>query len=92
MQGEFSKRGVGVRPKGGRPRLEAPAEVLEILRQTHDEGGQYNLDIRGVDQSEVAQFARLVANGAAELGWVAKIYGLRSGRTLRFWAEDEEPA
>lgn len=88
MEVEFSDRGVGVR-RGRRPK-EAPEELLEILRQTYEQRTQANIDIRGFSTAEVAEFARLVKNGAAQLGFRERIFGVRSGRELRFWMEDNE--
>lgn len=90
MDVQYSARGVGVGP--GRKPKEAPAEVLDILRQTYENGTQANVDIRGIGQAEVSEFCTMLINGARQMGRVGKIYGARSGRDLRFWMEDEEPA
>lgn len=90
MDVQYSARGVGVGP--GRKPKEAPEEILDILRETYENGTQANVDIRGVDQAEVSEFCTMLINGARQLGRVGRVYGARSGIKLRFWMEDEDPA
>jgi len=86
MEVEFTPRGHRVGP-GRRPK-EAPPELLEMLRATYDQGTQANINVAGASRAEISEVVTMINNGAKGLGFRARVFGAKSGQTLRFWMED----
>lgn len=88
MDVEYTARGVGVGP--GRKPKECPEELLDMLRHTYEHRVQANIDISRASTAEIAEVCTLIVNGAKQLGLVGRVFGARSGRRLKFYAEDRE--
>jgi hypothetical protein len=85
VQIEFRPRGDGWRGRG-RPPAEVPAEVMDALRATYEQGLQAQFPVYGASEAEVRAFVQLLRHGADQMGKRLK-QQVHAG-VLRFYVED----